>query len=90
MSDTSIVRLAPGIRRALHRKHGKAIKEHGQSYVVNLLLAAPLGAEAPKTPTERMSRASRLRWRRDKAEAQAKPAKRVKRQTKGKGEATHE
>lgn len=83
-TNLSPIRLASDVKRALNRKHGAAIKEHGLSFAVNTALAEAFGLPAPLTPTEKMSKASRARWRAQKRASKA-PAKRSPK-TKTKGE----
>lgn len=73
----SPIRLMPEVQRALRKYHGQALRAHGLSYAVNVALASAFGVKPPLTPPERMSAASKKRWRSQKAATRAKSAKRA-------------
>lgn len=76
MSNTTPVRLTPEVRRAMYRKHRELIKKHGLSYAVNFALAPTLAIKAPLTPAQKMSKASKARWRTGNQASEKERAKR--------------
>lgn len=75
MANTRLFRLAAPNAKGMASKHKALIKQHGLSYAVNVVLAEALGVPAPPTPKEKMSTASKTRWRKNRVAKRAQTKK---------------